>query len=801
MVEAHLWLLGQSRFWGWQELVYATAATAPLVAFSGIYTSPGAFAWLCWFITILILVWNCFLRHVIGNPSRHNPEHCHGFPKDIIALADDGARNDIRKHSEATEGSPWKDLTDEELKLLQFIFAITFKLGYDDPDAVADAWRMVGGGKPLPNAPEQLSFTALRYHLSFTAYATAALCMRTPCLRNQAREVLRWIMHQLLDVRVFGYSTYYWKQPEKNQQQKQRTDSYSPSPQRPKDLKKGGSNDSAALSPNPFYCRENIMWTGHVLHVAALYEVFSGDDRFRRKKGLKVVDAEGQIWYSDVETLALHLAACMRINRTGGVPCEPGLVFFQCQNHPMCGLRILESPAVGAFPSGFFRPERRRFLRFALTGMRAVVGTGGLKIAVVTTVQHTPAFDAAYARELKALEQRRDACSTAASSSSDGVEAERVDRIIDESTPPGPSPSRIFGAVPFAHLGSDGWDLTYLHWWADSCSVVTEIYRAAVKPKVVAIADHYWECRRCNDDDVKIHKNEAVDGKLVPSSLPPSSSSPPPPIAAVSAPPSPCCAGLNIPQTAWTSQLLPLLVQTGDLDLANRAENWLVHRCRRSFSCCGNSTPFTSVESGTTTTTTTAAEKAVKRSLQDCVWLHESDEWAVGNTANYALSQALRNGSEPRHLHHYGLSLHPPSWTKGEEQPLTCMQAARSTCVAVLPIDTPIFRCRLVSQATTSATDSGITIEIGIVFGTPGAPSEVTIELLGAGDFVASSVTPSADDPATWIQPGDPGWTWKRCSDSGVSIRETRLACVGQKPHRRVALALQYQTRAAIHQK
>jgi hypothetical protein len=38
----------------------------------------------------------------------------------------------------------------------------------------------------------------------------------------------------------------------------------------------------------------------------------------------------------------------MRINATGGVPCEPGLVFFQCQNHPQCGLRLLE--VMGAVP-------------------------------------------------------------------------------------------------------------------------------------------------------------------------------------------------------------------------------------------------------------------------------------------------------------------------------------------------------------------------------------------------------------------------------------------------------------------
>ena len=56
---------------------------------------------------------------------------------------------------------------------------------------------MVGGGKPLPGAPNQLSFTALRYHLSFVAYATACVCMRTPCMKAQAGLVLRWVMVQV----------------------------------------------------------------------------------------------------------------------------------------------------------------------------------------------------------------------------------------------------------------------------------------------------------------------------------------------------------------------------------------------------------------------------------------------------------------------------------------------------------------------------------------------------------------------------------------------------------------------------
>ena len=40
----------------------------------------------------------------------------------------------------------------------------------------------------------------------------------------------------------------------------------------------------------------------------------------------------------------------MRVNAAGGVPCEPGLVFFQCQNHAMCGMRLLEALGGSTLP-------------------------------------------------------------------------------------------------------------------------------------------------------------------------------------------------------------------------------------------------------------------------------------------------------------------------------------------------------------------------------------------------------------------------------------------------------------------
>ena len=184
-------------------------------------------------------IWYMFLRHVVGNPGRHHGHH--GFGEDIISLADEREEEDstVEAHcfgyayGNFSDGPT--DLSDEEMKLLQFIFAITFKLG-NDQGAFEEVWRMIGGGKPIPNAPDQLSFTALRYHLAFTAYTTAAICMRTPLLHDTGGQVLRWIMCKLLSERVFGYSEFYW----------------------PSSSNK--STPTSSLDANPFFCRENIMW-------------------------------------------------------------------------------------------------------------------------------------------------------------------------------------------------------------------------------------------------------------------------------------------------------------------------------------------------------------------------------------------------------------------------------------------------------------------------------------------------------------------------------------------------------------
>mmetsp|Transcript_7941 Transcript_7941/g.16582 ORF Transcript_7941/g.16582 Transcript_7941/m.16582 type:complete len:676 (+) Transcript_7941:167-2194(+) len=508
------------------------------------------------------------LSVLFRDPSRKGDAH--GFGKEIEEMFDRPSEASALHHNSQ------KDLTAEELQLLRYFRGITVGLGTNEEDIFA-VWSMVGGGKPGVGGQEQLSFTAVRYHASFLCYSVATLASRIPLFASSAGSILDWVLSNLLlKPKVFEFYLHYW--PE-------------------------------LRGKGPWQCRENIMWTGHVLHVVALYETLTSDDKFSRPGGLAVTESDGKTYRTDAKELALHVAACMRINATGGVPCEPGLVFFQCQNHPFCAFTLLEG--LDHFPRGFFDPEKRRFQAFAAKGFRAVVETGGIKIACVTTRQNGPSFDDAYGAELRVLEARLEGADDAQ---------------------PGESSSRVLASLPFAHIGSDAWDLNYFFMWATRSEPVKAIYDKYVKVRLETLRESgTWseeECSCCGGDGDGEPKAKHATGWN-------------------SAPPAVCCFGLNIPKSAWSSAILPVLAQAEDWDMYETVSKWLTGQLR-------------------------------KEGTEEGVWLGESCEWAIGNTANYAMGVAFRNGADARALHH-GLSVR-----EGGVRVLSCE-----------PRDMDVWRCRM----------------------------------------------------------------------------------------------------------
>ena len=188
----------------------------------------------------------------------------------------------------------------------------------------------------------QFGVYAIRYQAAFCGYAAAALGMRTPAYPGLTGRILDDCIRRLLERRAWEYSRHFWHDP-------------------------SGMPDPVA--------RENIMYSGHLLQLLVLYEAFTGDARYRIDGFDFEWNSERRFHYTTL-TLAESIAAQMRSNACGGVACEPGLVFFPCNNHPHIALRMMEGLGQGDWSA-----ERRKWETFALASYRSLFGGGAFKLA------------------------------------------------------------------------------------------------------------------------------------------------------------------------------------------------------------------------------------------------------------------------------------------------------------------------------------------------------------------------------------------------------------------------------------
>jgi hypothetical protein len=234
---------------------------------------------------------------------------------------------------EASAPAWWENpppLTAEEMSSARYLSSVTWQL----PRAHwMDCWN-VGG--------QQYGVFSVRYQAAFAGYAFAALGMRTPACPVIAAAGLRDAIDHLLERRAWAYVSRYWK--------------------------------NKPWFPDPV-ANENIMYSGHLLQLVALYEALTGDDCYRTKGFDFVWDEKTRFHYTTL-TLAEAVVRQMRRNACGGVACEPGLVFFPCNNHPQVGLLILENLGLG-----HWRAERQKWEHWALNSYAAPFGHGAFRLA------------------------------------------------------------------------------------------------------------------------------------------------------------------------------------------------------------------------------------------------------------------------------------------------------------------------------------------------------------------------------------------------------------------------------------
>ena len=208
-------------------------------------------------------------------------------------------------------------LSEDELAGLAWLERVAGPLSVEDERE----WWDIGG--------TQHGIFAKRYNIAFAGYAAAAIGMRGDAeVRARAGKVIGNCLERMLKTDVWAYSmskNYWGRKP---------------------------------WAPDPCH-RENVMYTGHLLHLLAYYELFTGDRWYHREGGgWDFVWRDGHRVHYDVEKLIGVTVEQIRNGPNGGVTCEPGLMFFACNNHPHVALAIFRELGYGDWSADAARWEK-----------------------------------------------------------------------------------------------------------------------------------------------------------------------------------------------------------------------------------------------------------------------------------------------------------------------------------------------------------------------------------------------------------------------------------------------------------
>lgn len=232
----------------------------------------------------------------------------------------------------------WPPLVNDEQAALRWLEHVTGPL----PDEEERKWWNVGS--------RQFGLSSTRYHIAFAGYAAAALGMRgDEAQKARAGRILDNCIGRYLRREVWAYSQAknYW--------------------------------GDKPWAPDPCY-RENVMYTGHLLQLLALYERFTGNTKYWTK-GFEFKWKDAKSVHYDVQKLIDVTVEQMRENSTGGVTCEPGLLFFPCNNHPHYALKLFSTMGHGDWTA-----EARRWEKWALKHCLNPIMGGG----VFNLLYHAP---------------------------------------------------------------------------------------------------------------------------------------------------------------------------------------------------------------------------------------------------------------------------------------------------------------------------------------------------------------------------------------------------------------------------
>ncbi|MEW5945947.1 MAG: hypothetical protein AB1742_07080 [bacterium] len=194
---------------------------------------------------------------------------------------------DVKEKSlEGTENAA--GLTDKQLAIQRWFAELTFL------NEGGDGWE---GWYVHEN---QLGLESIRYSLAFLGYAAAAMAYKTPAYREATARILDDSVRRMVEKRVWDFIEVYWKD-----------DPHFPDP----------------------VAWENIMYSGHLAQLIALYESITGDMKYSTEGWDFVWDEETAIHYT-AEKLMKAMYDQVALEPIGGISCEPDMVFIICNDHP-----------------------------------------------------------------------------------------------------------------------------------------------------------------------------------------------------------------------------------------------------------------------------------------------------------------------------------------------------------------------------------------------------------------------------------------------------------------------------------
>ena len=186
---------------------------------------------------------------------------------------------------------------------------------YNTSSQLDGQWNHMGGVESL-----QESFDSYRYQLATMAYATAVTHYhRIPSARSVFKPLFRQLIHKMLLPDVWAY----W---------------YTSSQSGP--LLDASLTALREPCPDPV-CKENIMYSGHLLLMTSLYAMLFDDDEFEKPGSITFTWAPmfwgfgAQSFKYDNGSLQNVIFSEMEQNNWVGVCCEPNAVFIVCNQYPV----------------------------------------------------------------------------------------------------------------------------------------------------------------------------------------------------------------------------------------------------------------------------------------------------------------------------------------------------------------------------------------------------------------------------------------------------------------------------------